>query len=139
MQVTTAREQKQYATQPHTVGYADKQHDTTTLGQQTTLLLEIQPAHSRLHTDPVTAAGATDHQAQRPSTPTRHSLFSYAAHRGTLTPRERTYPRINLFFWVPDSADWSLSGVLSVWRTSPRYLRPSFVWTSPRALEQAGV
>ena len=139
MQVTTAREPKPYETQRPTVGYADKQRDTTILGQQITSSQATQPAHSRLHTDPVTAAGATDHQAQRPSTPTRHSLFFYTPTLGTLTPRERTYPRINLFLLLPDSADWSLSRVLSVWRTSPRYLRPSFAWTSPRALEQAGV
>ena len=42
MQVTTAREPKQYATQPHTVGYADKQHDTTILGPNTEVHILMQ-------------------------------------------------------------------------------------------------
>jgi hypothetical protein len=142
MQVTTAREPKPYETQRHTVGYADKQQDTTILGQQTTLLQATLLALSPLLTDHAIPAEATDHQTQTqnsPSTPTPHTLFSYTPTRGTLTPSKRTYPRINLFLLLPDSVDWSLSGVLSVWGRLARYLRPSFRWASPRALEQAGV
>ena len=139
MQVTTAREPKPYETQPHTAGYADKQQDTTTLGQQTTLLQEIQPAHSRQHTDHATAAGATDHQAQRPSTPMPYTLFSYTPTLGTLTPSLCAYPRNNLFSSVPDSARCLLSRVLSLRSRGGRYLSPSFGLTSPRALEQGGI
>jgi hypothetical protein len=142
MQVSTAREPKPYETQRPTAGYVDKQQDTTILGQQTTSSQATLPALSPLPTDPVIPAEATDRQTQtqnRPSTPSPHTLFSYAPDRGTLTPSKRTYPRINLFLLLPDSVDWSLSGVLSVWGRLARYLRPSFGWASPRALEQAGV
>jgi hypothetical protein len=142
MQVTTAREPKPYETQQPTAGYADKQQDTTILGQQTTSLQATLPAHSRQHTDHATHDVETDHQAQTSNTlhtPTHLHLFSYTPTLGTLTPSLCAYPRNNLFLLMPDSARCLLSRVLSLLSRGGRYLSPSFRLASPRALEQGGI
>lgn len=139
MQVTTVREPKPYEIQQHTAGYADKQQSTTTLGQQITSSQEIPKAHSHLHTDHATHDVATDHQHKPTDTTTHRCVFSYTPTYVTLMPSLCAYPRINLFFFVPDSARCLLSRVLSLRSRGGRYLSPSFGLTSPRALEQGGI